>query len=73
MDMDNFYKNLLLKNIDEYQTKYNDVKIKGSPLLLKHFILKISHVINTCCNNNQFELDERIMKELNQHIINECI
>ena len=25
--------------------KQNDVKIKGSPLLLKHFMLKISHVI----------------------------
>ena len=38
-------------------------------------MLKISHVINTCYNNNEFEQDERIMKELNQHIINEfeCI
>ena len=75
MDMNNFYKKLLLKNIDEYRTNYNDVKIKGSSLLLKHFMLKISHVINTCYNNNEFEQDERIMKELNQHIINEfeCI
>ena len=70
MDMDNFYKNLLLKNIDEY-----GVKTKGSPLILKHFNLKISHTINTCYRNNEFEPDERIMKELNQHIINEfeCI
>ena len=75
MDMDNFYKNLLLKNIDEYERKNNGVKTKGSPLVLKHFMLKISHIINTCYSNNEFELDESIMKELNQHIINEfeCI
>ena len=38
-------------------------------------MLKISHIINTCYSNNEFELDESIMKELNQHIINEfkCI
>ena len=69
MHRNNFYKNLLLKNIDKYETKYNDLKIKGSPLLLKRFMLKISHVINTCYSNNEFKLDERIMKGLNQHII----
>ena len=75
LDMDNFYKNLLLKNIDEYERKNNDVKINDSPLLLKRFMLKTSHVINTCYSNNEFELDERIMKELNKNIINEfeCI
>ena len=40
-------------------------------MLLKRFILKPSHIINTCYSNNEFKLDERIMKELNKNIMNE--
>ena len=40
MDMDNVYKSLSPKNIDEYESKNSDVKIKDSPLLLKRFMLK---------------------------------
>ena len=57
MDMDNVYKSLSPKNIDEYESKNSDVKIKDSPLLLKRFMLKTWHIINTCYSNNEFELD----------------
>ena len=57
MDMDNVYKSLSPKNIDEYGSKNSDVKIKDSPLLLKRFMLKTWHIINICYSNNEFELD----------------
>ena len=57
MDMDNVYKSLSPKNIDEYESKNSDVKIKDSPLLLKRFMLKTWHIINICYSNNEFELD----------------
>ena len=62
------YKKLLFKNMEEYEKRNEDVKIYNNNIFLKRFMLIILHNLKILYNDNDLKIDKLIIKRLSRKI-----